>query len=92
MGVTPGQPDQIMQHQLAMVHNPNRKYSFIVCVWVGVEGPFRRSLDTSDPVSSPISKFQAPVQSQINFLLNLIIMILILQMHLGKFPIYSRFN
>ena len=72
-----------MQHQLAMVHNPNRKYSFIGCVLGGVEGPFRRSLDTTDPVSSPISKLQLPVQSQIDFLLNLIIMILILQMHLG---------
>ena len=83
MGVTPGQPDQIMQHQLAMVHNPNRKYSFVGCVLSVVQGPFRRSLDTSEPVSSPISNFQLPVQSQIDFQINLIIMILILQMHLG---------
>ena len=71
-----------MQHQLAMVHNPNRKYSIIVCILSVVEGPFRRSLDTSEPVSSPIYNYQLPVQSQIDFLINLIFMILILQSHL----------
>jgi len=30
MGVNPGQPDSLMQHSLAMVQNPNRKF-FLSC-------------------------------------------------------------